>query len=71
LRTWTPRDEASSRTAGVRSAVAAGFPCVGNLLFVPDDEREEREAALLDAGAAAIVSSWWQLDELLSGAAVG
>jgi len=57
--------------AGVRSAVAAGFPCVGNLLFVPEDEREEREAALLDAGAAAIVSSWWQLDELLSGAAVG
>lgn len=56
--------------AGVRSAVAAGFPCVGNLLFVPEDEREEREAALIAAGAAAIVSSWWQLDELLSGAAV-
>ena len=56
--------------AGVRSAVAAGFPVVGNLLFVPEAEREEREAALLDAGAAAIVASWWQLDELLSGAAV-
>lgn len=52
--------------AGVRSAVGAGFPCVGNVLFVPDGERAERVEALRDAGAVAIVSTWWELDELLS-----
>jgi HAD superfamily hydrolase (TIGR01509 family) len=56
--------------AGVRSAVAAGFPTVGNLLFVVPAERVEREAALREAGAEAIVSSWWELDELLSRAVV-
>jgi beta-phosphoglucomutase-like phosphatase (HAD superfamily) len=55
--------------AGVRSAVAAGFPCVGNVLFVGPDEREERVAALTDAGAVAVVDSWWELSELLTGAA--
>jgi HAD superfamily hydrolase (TIGR01509 family) len=49
--------------AGVRSAVAAGFPVIGNLLFVAPDEREERSAALLDAGADAVVSSWDEVDE--------
>ena len=52
--------------AGVRSAVGAGFPCVGNVLFVAEDEREERIAALREAGAGPIVSSWWELDELLA-----
>ena len=52
--------------AGVRSAVGAGFPCVGNVLFVAEDEREERIAALREAGAETIVASWWELDELLS-----
>jgi HAD superfamily hydrolase (TIGR01509 family) len=51
--------------AGVRSAVGAGFPTVGNLIFVPPDEREERTAALVEAGAGAVVSSWWELVELL------
>jgi HAD superfamily hydrolase (TIGR01509 family) len=51
---------------GVQSAVAAGFPVVGNLMFVPPDERADRADALLDAGAAAIVTGWWDLDNLLA-----
>jgi HAD superfamily hydrolase (TIGR01509 family) len=43
---------------GVRSAVAAAVPVVGNLVFVPPDEREERAAALRGAGAADVVASW-------------
>ena len=50
---------------GVRSAVAAGCPTVGNLLFVPMGEREEREAALKDAGARAVVRSWAELADLV------
>ena len=50
---------------GVSSARAAGFPTVGNVFFVAPAEREERVAALLEAGAATVVSSWWQLAELL------
>jgi beta-phosphoglucomutase-like phosphatase (HAD superfamily) len=46
---------------GVQSAVAAGCPTVGNLLFVPETERAERAAALTAAGALAIVSSWQEL----------
>jgi len=44
--------------AGVRSAVAAGFPVIGNVCFVPDDERAAREAALRAAGAQRVVASW-------------
>ncbi|WP_242472769.1 HAD family phosphatase [Blastococcus sp. TML/M2B] len=51
--------------AGVRSAVAAGCPVVGNLLFVLPEERAEREAALLAAGALTVVSSWAELADLL------
>jgi hypothetical protein len=51
--------------AGVRSAVAAGFPTVGNLQFVPAGERQERIAALRRAGAAAVVPSWSHLAALL------
>jgi HAD superfamily hydrolase (TIGR01509 family) len=51
--------------AGVQSAVAAGFPAVGNLAFVGPAERGPRAAELLDAGAAAVVSSWWELARLL------
>jgi HAD superfamily hydrolase (TIGR01509 family) len=55
--------------AGVRSAVAAGCPTVGNVLFVLPAEREERTAALLDAGALTVVGSWDEVAELvLSGA---
>jgi HAD superfamily hydrolase (TIGR01509 family) len=51
--------------AGVRSAVAAGCPVVGNLLFVLPEERAARADALLAAGALAVVSSWSELAELL------
>jgi len=51
--------------AGVRSAVAAGFPTVGNLHFVPDAERLERSQWLREAGAVAIVPSWGHLASLL------
>jgi beta-phosphoglucomutase-like phosphatase (HAD superfamily) len=54
---------------GARSAVAAGFPTVGNLLFVPQAERAEREAVLRDAGVEAIVASWDEIEELLLSAA--
>lgn len=54
--------------SGVLSAVAAGFPVVGNLLWVPAPEREARAAALTEAGALALVDSWWELDALLGGA---
>lgn len=51
--------------AGVRSAAGAGFPVVGNTQFVPAGEREERIAALRDAGAVAVVPSWQALEILL------
>jgi beta-phosphoglucomutase-like phosphatase (HAD superfamily) len=50
---------------GVRSAVGAGCPTVGNLLFVPPAEREQRAADLREAGALAVVTSWTQLAELV------
>ena len=51
--------------AGVRSAVAAGCPTIGNLLFVLPDERPDRAAALLAAGALTVVDSWQELAEML------
>jgi HAD superfamily hydrolase (TIGR01509 family) len=50
---------------GVQSAVAAGCPTVGNLLFVQPAEREQRAADLLAAGALALVGSWQELADLL------
>jgi beta-phosphoglucomutase-like phosphatase (HAD superfamily) len=50
---------------GALSAVRAGCPTVGNLLFVPEAERAERAAALLDAGVLTVVDSWQQLADLL------
>jgi beta-phosphoglucomutase-like phosphatase (HAD superfamily) len=50
---------------GVRSAVGAGCPTVGNLLFVAPAERAARAAELLDAGALAVVGSWTELAGLL------
>lgn len=56
--------------AGVTSAVAAGYLTVGNLMFVPEDERSCRSAELTHAGAHAITDSWSALtDALLSPAA--
>jgi HAD superfamily hydrolase (TIGR01509 family) len=52
---------------GVTSAVAAGYVTVGNLMFVPADERRCRSNELIDAGAIAITHSWQALtDALLS-----
>ncbi|MEB3980239.1 HAD family phosphatase [Mycobacterium sp. 663a-19] len=52
--------------AGVTSAVAAGFATVGNLMFVPADERQCRRTELIDAGAVAIVDSWRALADVLT-----
>jgi beta-phosphoglucomutase-like phosphatase (HAD superfamily) len=51
--------------AGVTSAVAAGYVTVGNVMFVPTDERDCRRAELIDAGAAAITDSWRALADVL------
>jgi HAD superfamily hydrolase (TIGR01509 family) len=50
---------------GVQSAVAAGCPTIGNLLFVQPAERDRRAADLLAAGAIALVGSWQELADLL------
>lgn len=51
--------------AGVISAVAAGFVTVGNVMFVPADERRCRSAELIDSGAVAITDSWHALADVL------
>lgn len=51
---------------GARSALAAGFPTIANVVFVPPEEREERIAALREVGVAAVVSSWQHLSALLA-----
>jgi len=51
--------------AGVQSAVGAGCPVVGNLLFVLPEEREARAEALLAAGAVTVVESWQELADLV------
>jgi beta-phosphoglucomutase-like phosphatase (HAD superfamily) len=51
--------------AGATSAVAAGYVTVGNVMFVPDDERDCRRAELIDAGAVAITDSWRALADVL------
>ena len=56
---------------GVTSAVAAGYYAVGNVMFVPGDERQSRTKELLDAGAIAVTDSWRALaDSLAATAAV-
>lgn len=52
--------------AGVTSAVAAGYVTVGNVMFVPTDERRSRRAELIDAGAVAITDSWRALADVLT-----
>lgn len=51
---------------GAQSAVAAGFPTVGNLMFVAGAERAEREDQLRAAGVVAVISSWADLEALLA-----
>ena len=50
---------------GAQSAVAAGIPTVGNVQFVPEDERTERITQLRGLGAVAVVRSWGELERLL------
>jgi beta-phosphoglucomutase-like phosphatase (HAD superfamily) len=51
---------------GALSAVAAGFPTIGIVTFVPADERAARTVELAEAGVVAVVSEWSELSELLS-----
>lgn len=55
---------------GVSSAVAAGYYAVGNVMFVPADEKQSRTQELLDAGAVAVTDSWRALADALILAAV-
>ena len=50
---------------GVQAAVAAGYATVGNVQFVPEDERAARAQALLGAGAGEVVGSWSELGPVL------
>jgi HAD superfamily hydrolase (TIGR01509 family) len=50
---------------GAQSAVAAGFPTVGNVQFVAEEERAARTEDLRAVGVVAVVSSWASLRELL------
>jgi HAD superfamily hydrolase (TIGR01509 family) len=56
--------------AGATSAVAAGFPTIGNLQFVQPAEREDRRAALEQVGVNVIVTSWDEVVGLLQGTRV-
>ena len=51
---------------GARSAVAAGIRTVGIVQFVPEADRDDRTAALREAGAAVVVASWAELEDLLT-----
>jgi beta-phosphoglucomutase-like phosphatase (HAD superfamily) len=51
--------------AGATSAVGAGIPTIGNLQFVQPAEREARREALEQVGVAAVVTSWWEVVDLL------
>lgn len=50
---------------GALAAVGAGCRTIGNVMFVPPDERTERTAALECAGVAEVISSWEELELLL------
>jgi HAD superfamily hydrolase (TIGR01509 family) len=51
---------------GAEAAVAAGFPTLGNVMFVPPAERQARIGALEAAGAAGVISSWAELERTLA-----
>ncbi|SNS97763.1 haloacid dehalogenase superfamily, subfamily IA, variant 3 with third motif having DD or ED [Geodermatophilus saharensis] len=50
---------------GARSAVAAGFPTIGLLQFVPEADRRDRTGALHEAGVAVVAGSWSEVEQLL------
>lgn len=51
---------------GALSAVRAGFPTVGNIMFVPASERPDRINGLREVGVSAVISSWDQLVHFLT-----
>jgi beta-phosphoglucomutase-like phosphatase (HAD superfamily) len=52
---------------GVQSAVAAGIPVLGNVVFVSGSQRTERSRQLRDAGAMDVFDSWEKIaDRLLA-----
>jgi HAD superfamily hydrolase (TIGR01509 family) len=51
---------------GARSAVAAGFPTVGNVQFVAPGERAGRIEELRATGVFAVISGWKGLETLLA-----
>jgi HAD superfamily hydrolase (TIGR01509 family) len=50
---------------GALSAIRAGCPTVGNVVFVAPAERARRTHDLLDAGVLAVVGSWTELSSVL------
>ena len=50
---------------GARSAVAAGYPTIGILQFVPEADRQARAEALREVGVAEVVESWADAEGLL------
>ncbi len=50
---------------GATSAVAAGFPTIGNVQFVAADERPARRQALIDVGVITVIESWREVVDLL------
>jgi beta-phosphoglucomutase-like phosphatase (HAD superfamily) len=52
---------------GAASAIAAGFPTIGQVMFVPPAEREDRIAELESIGVDGWVSSWRELERWLHG----
>jgi beta-phosphoglucomutase-like phosphatase (HAD superfamily) len=50
---------------GAQSAVAAGIATIGNLTFVPADERDKRRQALQDVGVVSLIDSWADVAAML------
>jgi beta-phosphoglucomutase-like phosphatase (HAD superfamily) len=50
---------------GAQSAVAAGIATVGNLMFVPVEERDVRRKALADVGVGFVIGSWDELTAIM------
>jgi beta-phosphoglucomutase-like phosphatase (HAD superfamily) len=50
---------------GAEAAIAAGFPTLGNVTFVPPAERQDRAAALIEVGVRGVIQSWSELEQLL------
>lgn len=50
---------------GAQAALAAGIPTLGNVMFVPPAEREDRIAELREAGVAGVLHSWGELEQML------